>query len=121
MARSFDRSTVKRAVASSAHLRFRTCVNLSFRSFDLKLAHRWTIARSVRPGGGGADLSRVIFVELADSDGTRGVGEAAPVSRYDESPDSALAFLERVDPDRISFADVPESMKHLDSVGPKCM
>ncbi|HXT40051.1 MAG TPA: dipeptide epimerase, partial [Candidatus Angelobacter sp.] len=96
-------------------------MNLNFRRFDLKLAHRWTIARSVRSGGGGADLARVIFAELADSDGTLGVGEAAPASRYDESADSALAFLARVDPDRISFADVPGSMKYLDSIGPKNM
>jgi L-alanine-DL-glutamate epimerase-like enolase superfamily enzyme len=101
---------------------FVSAVTLSFRRFDLKLAHRWAIARSVRPAGsGGTHLSRVVFIELKDSDGTMGIGEAAPASRYDESADSALAFLERVDPDRISFADAPGSMKYLDSIGPKHM
>src|SRR5207247_1417013 len=54
-------------------------MNLRFRRFDLKLAHRWAIARSVQPGGsGGTDIYKVVFVELTDTDGTMGMGEAAP-------------------------------------------
>ena len=97
---------------------FRVKINL--RRFDLKLAHRWAVARSVQAGGsGGADICKVVFVELTDADGTTGIGEAAPSARYEENADSAFAFLERVDPARLSFADVPGSMKYLDSIAPQ--
>jgi L-alanine-DL-glutamate epimerase-like enolase superfamily enzyme len=86
----------------------------------LRLAHRWAIARSVRPGGsGGTDAYQVIFVELTGEDGTTGLGEAAPSARYEENADSTLAFLEHVDPRRLSFSDVPECMGYLDGVAPK--
>src|SRR5205807_494561 len=89
-------------------------VKINLRPFDLKLAHRWAVASSVQAGGsGGADVYKVVFVELTEVDGTTGIGEAAPSARYEENADSALAFLERVDPDRLSFVDVPGSMKNL--------
>jgi L-alanine-DL-glutamate epimerase-like enolase superfamily enzyme len=96
-------------------------MKLSFRRFDLALAHRWAIAS----GAGGTNVFKVAFVELRDRDGVVGLGEAAPSSRYDESVDSMIAFLKRVDASRLSFDDVPGSMKYLDSVAdknfaPKC-
>ena len=95
-------------------------MKINLRRFDLKLAHRWAVARSVQAGGsGGADICKVVFVELTDADGTTGIGEAAPSARYEENADSAFAFLERVDPARLSFADVPGSMKYLDSIAPQ--
>ena len=95
-------------------------VKINLRPFDLKLAHRWAVASSVQAGGsGGADVYKVVFVELTEVDGTTGIGEAAPSARYEENADSALAFLERVDPDRLSFVDVPGSMKYLDSIAPQ--
>jgi len=95
-------------------------VKISLRRFDLKLAHLWAIARSVRPGGsGGTDVYKIIFVELNDEDGATGLGEAAPSSRYEESADSVIAFLERIDPRRLSFSDVPGSMSYLDGIAPK--
>jgi len=95
-------------------------VKINLRRFDLKLAHRWAIARSVQAGGsGGTDIYKVVFVELTDADGTTGIGEAAPSARYEENADSAFVFLERVNPARLSFADVPGSMKYLDSIAPK--
>ncbi len=95
-------------------------MRISFRRFDLKLAHRWAIARSVRPGGsGGTEVCQVVFAELTDKHGNTGLGEAAPSSRYEESADSALAFLEQVEPRRLSFSDVPGSMNYLDGIAPK--
>ncbi|PYJ62332.1 MAG: dipeptide epimerase [Verrucomicrobia bacterium] len=95
-------------------------VKINLRRFDLKLAHRWAIARSVQAGGsGGTDIYKVVFVELTDADGTTGIGEAAPSPRYEENADSAFVFLERVNPARLSFADVPGSMKYLDSIAPQ--
>jgi L-alanine-DL-glutamate epimerase-like enolase superfamily enzyme len=92
-------------------------VRISFRRFDLKLAHRWAIARSVRPSGsGGTEFCQVVFAELTDEHGNTGLGEAAPSSRYEESADSTLAFLEQVEPRRLSFSDVPGSMNYLDGL-----
>jgi len=94
-------------------------VRISFRRFDLKLAHRWAIASSVRPGGsGGTEVYKVVFAELTDENGTTGLGEAAPSTRYEESADSALAFLEQVDPRRFSFSDVPGGMNYVDGIAP---
>jgi len=95
-------------------------VRIRFRRFDLKLAHRWAIARSVRPGGsGGTEFYQVVFAELTDEHGTTGLGEAAPSSRYEENADSTLAFLEQVEPRRLSFSDVPGSMNYLEGIAPR--
>ena len=96
-------------------------MKLTFRRFDLALAHRWAIAS----GGGGTNVFKVAFVELVDGDGVIGRGEAAPSSRYEENVDSTIAFLEHVDAKHLSFDDVPGSMKYLDSIAeknfaPKC-
>lgn len=101
-------------------------VKLNFRRFDLALAHRWSIASGLGPGGaGGTNTFKVAFVELADGDGAVGLGEAAPSSRYEENVDSTIAFFEHVDAKQLSFDDVPGSMKYLDSIAeknstPKC-
>lgn len=96
-------------------------MTLSFRHFDLALAHRWAIAS----GSGGTTIFKVVFVELRDRDGIAALGEAAPSSRYDETVDTTMAFLERVDANRLSFEDIPDSMKYLGSLAkkdfaPKC-
>jgi len=96
-------------------------MKLSFRRFDLALAHRWAIAS----GTGGTNVFKVAFVELTDATGVVGRGEAAPASRYEEDVDSTVAFLECVDAKRLSFDDIPGSMRYLDSIAeknfaPKC-
>jgi L-Ala-D/L-Glu epimerase len=53
----------------------------------LELAQTFVISRSAR------DSEDVVQVALTCS-GVRGYGEAAPVDRYDESPQSALAYIE---------------------------
>jgi len=101
-------------------------MKLNFRRFELALAYRWSIASGLGPGGaGGTNTFKVAFVELIDGDGVVGFGEAAPSSRYEENVDSTIAFLEQVDASRLSFDDVPGSMKYLDSISaknfaPKC-
>jgi L-alanine-DL-glutamate epimerase-like enolase superfamily enzyme len=95
-------------------------MKLNFRRFDLVLAHRWAIASGLGHGGaGGTTTFKVAFVELIDRDGVKGLGEAAPSSRYEENVDSTIAFLEHVDASRLSFDDVPASMKYLDSIAEK--
>ena len=83
-------------------------MKLSFSQVDLQLAHAWSIARTT-----GVKTSPVIVVQLEGADGTVGLGEAAPISRYQESIKSVSAFIRRVDPRGLSFADVPGSMEYL--------
>lgn len=92
-------------------------MKLSFRRFDLRLTHTWTIASNVATGG--KNIYPVVFVELRDNDGVVGIGESAPSSTYAENVDTAAAFLQRVDASRLSFDDVAGSMAYLESVAPK--
>jgi L-Ala-D/L-Glu epimerase / N-acetyl-D-glutamate racemase len=65
-------------------------VEISARKVTLRLAETFTISR------GSEDEAQVVQVEVSH-EGTTGYGEAAPVARYDESADSALAWLQQVD------------------------
>lgn len=56
----------------------------------LRLAETFTISRSSE------DEADVVQVAI-EHDGTTGYGEAAPIERYEESADSALAWLEQVE------------------------
>jgi L-alanine-DL-glutamate epimerase-like enolase superfamily enzyme len=85
--------------------------------FDLSLRHRWTIANDLGEGGG-KTVHPVVFVELSDSLGRSGLGEASPSSQYAESYETVNQFLHRLDPRRLSFDDISGSMEYLDSVGP---
>ena len=65
-------------------------MKLSARRVTLRLAETFTISR------GSEDESEVVQVEIRHGN-LIGRGEAAPIERYDESADSALAWLERVE------------------------
>jgi L-alanine-DL-glutamate epimerase-like enolase superfamily enzyme len=86
-------------------------VKLQFRNLNLQLTHPWQIART-----SGTNSVQTVVVELTDVSGMRGLGEAAPVGRYRESTETVLAFLHKVNPDRLSFADLEGSANHLDSI-----
>lgn len=88
-------------------------VKLTYRRIELQLAHKWQIARTA-----GSTTTQVVVVELCDAAGMLGLGEASPIRRYDEDPDTVSAFLGRVDATRLSFTDLPGSMRYLDSVAP---
>jgi len=60
---------------------------LRHRPLDLKLRHTFRIAR------GAADARRNVLVEV-EEDGRVGRGEAAPIRRYHEDPESAAAALD---------------------------
>ena len=62
-------------------------VQLSARNESVPLAEPFVIARNT------TEVADVAWVEL-EHGGQRGYGEAAPIERYDESPESALAYLE---------------------------
>jgi L-Ala-D/L-Glu epimerase len=62
-------------------------VELSARKATLTLAEAFTISR------GSEDEAEVVHVAITHAEQT-GFGEAAPIERYEESADSALAFLD---------------------------
>jgi L-Ala-D/L-Glu epimerase len=62
-------------------------VELEARSATLRMAETFVISR------GASDEAEVVVVEIRH-DGVSGYGEANPIDRYDESADSALAFLQ---------------------------
>jgi L-Ala-D/L-Glu epimerase / N-acetyl-D-glutamate racemase len=91
-------------------------VKLSYRPLDLQLAYAWTLAR-----GASTTVAKAVVVELTGADGTVGLGEAAPNSRYKESVDTVQAFFKKVDARGLSFNDVEGSMTYLDTVSPHDM
>ena len=87
-------------------------MKMNFRKFDLKFAHQWAIASSV---GGGKNVFEIVLLDLTDSQGVVGLGESAPASRYNEDVDTVMAFLQKVDANRLSFDDVAGSMEYLET------
>jgi L-alanine-DL-glutamate epimerase-like enolase superfamily enzyme len=65
-------------------------VQLASRITTIHLAETFTISRSSE------DEAQVVQVEITH-DGVSGFGEAAPIERYDESAESAQAWLQRVE------------------------
>jgi L-Ala-D/L-Glu epimerase len=66
-------------------------VELEARIVTLRMAETFVISR------GAADEADVVLVELTH-DGVTGYGEATPIERYEESAESALAFIEEAAP-----------------------
>ncbi|HXU75212.1 MAG TPA: dipeptide epimerase [Methylomirabilota bacterium] len=91
-------------------------MKLNHQCLDLRLAHTWTIAR-----GAGTNHSKVVVTQLTNGDGLVGLGEAAPIIRYNETVDTVQAFCNRVDASRLSFDDVPGSMQYLETLSPHDM
>ena len=65
-------------------------MELRARIVTLELAERFVISR------GAQETADVVHLELEHA-GETGYGEAAPTTRYEESAESSLAFLERLD------------------------
>lgn len=78
-------------------------MRLSWKKYDLQLKYVFRIARSEEA------IASIIIVELTQ-DGITGYGEAAPSSRYHESVNTVIAFLQKVDVDK--FAD-PFSLEEI--------
>ncbi|MDB6109103.1 MAG: L-Ala-D/L-amino acid epimerase [Pedosphaera sp.] len=88
-------------------------VQLKYWRYDLQLTHTWAISRST-----GTNIFKVVLLQLADDNGTIGLGESAPIARYNESVDTVMEFCGKVDANKLSFDDVPGSMNYLDTVAP---
>ena len=67
-------------------------MQLSYEVHTVRTRHRFVIAR------GGTVEHRLVRVRLLDDDGYEGFGEAAPNRFYGETPDTAVAALERLRP-----------------------
>jgi L-Ala-D/L-Glu epimerase len=72
-------------------------VELRARQATVRLAETFVISRESQ------DEADVVQVELRHG-GHVGLGEAAPIARYDQSAESAVAWLEQVDPGDDPFA-----------------
>ncbi len=64
-------------------------MNLSFKYYELKLLHTFTISRSSK------SVEPSVIIEL-EHDGIIGYGEAAPSERYGETPETVMNFLRSV-------------------------
>jgi L-alanine-DL-glutamate epimerase-like enolase superfamily enzyme len=88
-------------------------VQLKYWRYDLQLTHTWAIARSTA-----TNIFKVVLLQLTAGDGTVGLGESAPITRYNENVDTVMAFCEKVNAQKLSFDDIAGSMKYLDTVAP---
>ena len=80
-------------------------MRLTARIATLELAETFTISRSSQ------DSADVVYVEL-EHDGVTGYGEAAPIARYEQSADSALAYLEALGD---QLGDDPWALEEIES------
>ncbi len=64
---------------------------ISVKLLDLKLRHAWGLSR------GTWTTRRNLFLKL-ERDGIAGLGEAAPLARYDETAEGAAAFIDKARP-----------------------
>ena len=91
-------------------------MKLDFLPFDLRFKHKWAVASGLQSG---ADQSRTAVVLLRLSDGpVIGYGEAPATARYQETAASIMAFLGRVQAEKLSFADLPAGMDYLEKLAP---
>jgi len=79
-------------------------MELTARTLTLRLAETFVIAREAR------DEEEVVQVELRHGDKV-GHGEAAPIDRYEETPESALAYLEEA---RSALGDDPFALEEIE-------
>jgi len=61
------------------------------RIYEVQLKYAWTLSR------GTWNVRRNVLVRI-EKDGTFGIGEAAPIDRYNENAESVLAFIEKARP-----------------------
>jgi L-alanine-DL-glutamate epimerase-like enolase superfamily enzyme len=80
-------------------------MRLSARKATIELAETFVISRSAQ------DSADVVYVEV-EHDGVTGYGEAAPIERYDQSADSALAYLDEVSDE---LGDDPWALEEIEA------
>jgi L-Ala-D/L-Glu epimerase len=88
-------------------------MKLKTHTCHLHLAHEWKIANSES-----SSVDDVIIVELTESDGVVGLGEAPPSAVYGETPAGVIEFYRRVDVSQFSFDNISGSMARLEAFAP---
>jgi L-Ala-D/L-Glu epimerase len=85
---------------------------LTVKIYDLKLRYAWGLSR------GTWTVRTNAFVKI-EKDGVTGLGEAAPIARYNETAQSAAAFIEKARPilDR-DLRDYAVRLAEIEAVGP---
>ncbi|HHY87246.1 MAG TPA: dipeptide epimerase [Verrucomicrobia bacterium] len=84
---------------------------LTFQRVELQLRDPWQLARTRK-----AQVCTVIIVRLQFEDGITGLGEAAPVARYNESCESVESFLNRLDLSGLTLKDPDASLERIASL-----
>lgn len=88
-------------------------MKLRYYTYDLQLKHTFTIARGSR------DVDTVVLVEL-EHDGITGYGEAAPSTRYNETPESVIEFIKNIDTGKIADPfQIERNVQYLASLSSK--
>lgn len=82
-----------------------TKFKLRYSPLNLTLRHTFTISRWSR------DIALNVLVEL-EADGITGLGEAAPNARYNESPETSMAWLSKFDVSQIKNPFDVEALLH---------
>ncbi|MGB8958715.1 MAG: dipeptide epimerase [Candidatus Aminicenantales bacterium] len=87
-------------------------LSMTVRIYDLKLRYAWGLSR------GTWTTRRNAFVKI-EKDGVTGLGEAAPIARYNETAESGAAFIEKSRPilER-DLRDYAVRMREIEAVGP---
>lgn len=92
-------------------------MELKHRVVELQLALPWATSRTTEPGG--LRSSSVVHVMLRDETaGISGFGEAAPISRYQESATTVTAFLDGFDARGLSPGRWQDSIAAIANSGP---
>ncbi len=91
LAAGFVNGTVMTTGCSNTNKGSGKRLRLSYEIVELELRHTWTIARN------SSDIKPNMIVKL-EKDGIVGYGEAAPNVRYDETPESTVALMEKAKP-----------------------
>ncbi|MGC8653328.1 MAG: dipeptide epimerase [Candidatus Kryptoniota bacterium] len=87
-------------------------MKLDYWKYNLKLKHTFTISRSSRTE------VPVILVKF-EKDGIIAYGESSPNARYNETPESVIAFLEKIDVNKLSDPfKIEDINEYLDSISP---
>ncbi len=87
-------------------------MKLSWKQYDLKLKHTFRISR------GAKDTAQIIIVEF-EHDGIIGYGEASPIKRYNETPETVISFFQRINFSRFETPFlIDEILEYIDSIEP---
>lgn len=84
--------------------------------FDLLLQHEWNIASLLNRPRTTGEPSKTVFLKLESNSGQVGFGECPTARRYGWTAPVILRFLENLNPSKLSFESVDDSMRYIQSL-----